>query len=180
MHFAIGTTNKPKSEAIEHVLSTSPYTSGATFSMHRAHSWVPDMPTTLAELRTGAMNRAVFTRRESPDADYFVGMEGGVYRDSEGEEYWYLGVVYIEDQTGRWYWWYSAHLRVPDSVVGLLFDGRKRDLEEIMRELSWEENVWDKQGSGAVWSNGFLTRQEQFILATKCAIVPHFSQYYQT
>ena len=59
------------------------------------------MPTTLAELRTGAMNRAVFTRRERPDADYFVGMEGGVYRDSEGEEYWYLGVVYIEDQTGR-------------------------------------------------------------------------------
>lgn len=55
------------------------------------------MPTTLEELRTGAQSRAIYTRRESRDADYFVGMEGGVYRDYEGEEYWYLGVVYIED-----------------------------------------------------------------------------------
>jgi inosine/xanthosine triphosphatase len=83
MHFAIGTTNKPKSEAIEYVLATSPYTSGATFSNHKVASGVPDMPKTLSELRTGAKNRAVYTRRESPDADYFVGMEGGVYQDTE-------------------------------------------------------------------------------------------------
>lgn len=38
MHFAIGTTNKQKSDAIEHVLSTSPYTSGATFSNHKVAS----------------------------------------------------------------------------------------------------------------------------------------------
>ncbi len=113
-----------------------------------------------------------------PDADYFVGMEGGVYRDYEGEEYWYLGVVYIEDIPWKWYWGYSAHLRVPEQVVGLLFDGRDLDLEQVMTELSWEEHVWDKEGSGAIWSDGFLTRQEQFIIATKCAIVPHFSKYY--
>jgi non-canonical (house-cleaning) NTP pyrophosphatase len=72
MHFAVGTTNKPKSAAIEHVLINSPYTSGATFSNYSVSSGVPDMPTTLAELRNGAKNRAVFTRREKPDADYFV------------------------------------------------------------------------------------------------------------
>jgi|GEM_PF-6606124 len=48
-----------------------------------------------------------------------------------------------------------------------------------MQELTGEENVGDKQGSGAIWSDGFLTRQEQFILATKCAIVPHFSKFYK-
>lgn len=40
------------------------------------------MPSTLSELRTGAKNRAINTRRENPDADYYVGMEGGVYQDS--------------------------------------------------------------------------------------------------
>ena len=179
MHFAIGTANKPKSEAIEHVLATSPYTSGATFSNHRVPSGVPDMPTTLEELRTGAKNRAVYTRREKPDADYFVGMEGGVYKDYEWEEYWYLWVVYIEDKAGKWYWGYSAHLRVPPRVVELLFDGRWLDLEQVMYEITWEENVGDKKGSRAIWSDGFLTRQEQFILATKCAIVPHFSKFYK-
>jgi inosine/xanthosine triphosphatase len=100
MHFAIGTSNKPKSAAIAHVLATSPYTRGATFSNYSVSSGVPDMPMTLAELRNGAKNRAVCTRREKSDADYFVGMEGGVYRDSESEEYWYVGVVYIEDRSG--------------------------------------------------------------------------------
>jgi inosine/xanthosine triphosphatase len=137
------------------------------------------MPTTLEELRTGAKNRAIFTRRELPNADYFVGMEGGVYKDSLGEEYWYVGIVYIEDRDGKGYWGYSAHLRVPEKVVELLFDGRHLDLEEIMFEITGEENVWDKQGSGAVWSDGFLTRQEQFILATKCALVPMFSKFYR-
>ena len=179
MHFAIGTINKPKSRAIEHVLATSPYTSGATFSNHRVSSWVSDMPTTLEELRTGAKNRAICTRHDQPDVDYFVGMEWWVYRDSLWEEYWYVWVVYIENHDWCWYFGYSAHLRVPDTVVDLLFDGRNLDLEQVMREISGEENVWDKQGSGAVWSDGFLTRQEQFILATKCALVPHFSSFYR-
>lgn len=64
MHFAIGTANRPKSAAIERVLSTAPYTAGqATFSNHRVESGVPDMPTTLSELRDGAKNRAIYTRK---------------------------------------------------------------------------------------------------------------------
>ncbi len=59
------------------------------------------MPTTLEELRTGAKNRAVSTRQELPNADYFVGMEGGVYQDRVGDEYWYVGVVYIERRDGK-------------------------------------------------------------------------------
>jgi inosine/xanthosine triphosphatase len=180
MHFAIWTTNKPKSEAIEYVLNTCPYTVWqATFSNHKALSWVPDMPTSLEELRTWAKNRAIATRNESPDADYFVGMEGWVYHDALWEEYWYVWIVYIEDRDGKWNWGYSGHLRVPSKVVDLLFDGRNLDLEQVMHELMGAENVGDKQGSGAVWSDGFLTRQEQFTIAAKCAIVPLFSKYYQ-
>ena len=179
MHFAIGTTNKPKSAAMEQVLTTSPYMSGATFSNHRVESGVPDMPTTLEELRTWARNRAMHTRRERPDADYFIGMEGGVYQDSEWEEYWYTWVVYIEDRDGQGNWWYSWHLRVPSRVVELLFDGRHLDLEQVMYELTGEADVGDKQGSGAVWSDGYLTRLEQFIVAAKCAIVPMFSNFYR-
>lgn len=75
------------------------------------------MPTTLRELRSGAKNRATYTRREMPDADFFVGMEGGVYQDSEGEEYWLIGVVYIENALGEGNFGYSCHLRVPEKVT---------------------------------------------------------------
>lgn len=179
MHFAIGTTNKPKSEAIESVLASSPYTQWATFSNHKVPSGVLDMPTTLAELRNGSKNRAVYTRREQPDADYFVGMEWGVYRDSDGENCWLLGVVYIEDRVGDWHFGYSCHLEVPEKVVGGLFDGRWRDLEQVVHSLGGTENVGDKEGSFSEWTNGMLTRKAQFVMAIQCAIAPHFNKYYR-
>ncbi len=179
MHFAIGTTNQPKSAAIEYVLSTSPYTSGATFSNHKVASGVPDMPTTLEELRTGAKNRAIYTRREESNADYYVGMEGGVYQDSGWEEYWLIGVVYIENSEGQWYYGYSCHLRVPDAVVDGLFDGQQRDLEQVVHSLGGEANIGDKQGSYHAWTDGMLSRKEQFIMATQCAIAPFFNTFYQ-
>lgn len=55
------------------------------------------MPLTLDELRTGAKNRARAVRLLIPQADYYIGMEGGVYQDNVGEEYWLTGVVYIEN-----------------------------------------------------------------------------------
>lgn len=179
MHFAIGTTNTPKSEAIEHVLLNSPYTSGATFSNHKVSSWVSDMPKTLRELRTGAKNRAINTRRECPDADYFVGMEWGVYKDMEGEEYWLMGVVYIEDREWRWYFGYSSHLRVPDRVIEWLLDGRDRELEAVMHELGEVPNLGDTVGSFGAFTDNMLSRREQFIMATQCAIAPHFNQFYR-
>lgn len=179
MHFAIGTTNKPKSTAIEHVLATSPYTSGATFSNHRVESWVPDMPTTLEELRTWAKNRAVYTRREKPDADYFVGMEWGVYQDYEWEEYWLAGVVYIEDWDGIGNFWYSCHLKMPLAVVLWLFDGQKKDIEQVVEILYGEESVGDKEGTFWLFSDWLLPRSDSFVQATKAALVPHFSKFYK-
>lgn len=180
MHFAIGTANIPKSQAIEEVLSTSPYTSGAIFSNHRVASWVPDMPTTLRELRTGAKNRAIHTRREMPTADYFVGMEWGVYQDSEWEEYWLLWVVYIENSDGIGHYGYSYHLEVPKAVQERLFDGQWHDLEQIMHELSGVSHIWDAGWSPSLWSDGMLVRKDEFLFATQAALAPFFNTYYQS
>ena len=178
MHFAIGTRNTPKSEAVEYVLSTSPYTPWATFSNHSVPSGVSDMPTTLAELRTGAWNRAVNVRRECPHADYFIWMEGWVYTDTLWENYWLIGIVYIENRDWEWYYWYSCHLQVPKRVVEGLFDGRWRDLEEVMHSLGSDPAIGDKKGSYSEWTDAMLTRREQFIMATQCALAPHFNRYY--
>lgn len=179
MHFAIGTTNKPKSQVIEYVLTNSPYTSGSTFSNHAVASWVPDMPTTLEELRLGAKNRAIHCRQENLTADYYVGMEGGVYKDNIWEEYWLIWVVYVENREEEGSYWYSCHLRVPNAVVDMLFDGQRRDLEQVVHALGWEENIGDKNGSFHIWTDGMLSRKEQFIMATQCAIAPFFNGFYK-
>ncbi len=180
MHFAIGTTNKPKSEAIEYVLGTCSYTAWkTTFSNHKVGSWVSDMPTTLEEIRTGAKNRAIYCRREKSDADYFVGMEWGVYKDYEWENYWIMGVVYIENREWVGHYGYSYHLEVPESVAERLYDGRWRDLEEIMHELSWEANIGDAGGSPSLWTDGMLIRKDEFIFWAQAAIAPFFNEFYQ-
>ena len=178
MHFAIGTTNKPKSAAIEQVLATCSYTIESTSSLHKVASGVSDMPLSLREIRTGAKNRAGHCRRECPDADYFVGMEGGVYQDYEGENYWIMGVVYIENKDGIGHYGYSYHLEVPASVVAILLDGRGLDLEQIMHSLGTPENIGDAGGSPSVWSDGMLVRKDEFIYATQAALTPFFNQYY--
>ncbi len=59
------------------------------------------MPLTLLDLRMGAKNRAEEVRRLCPEAKFFVGMEGGVYRDGVGDEYWLTGIVYMENEAGE-------------------------------------------------------------------------------
>lgn len=180
MHFAIGTTNKPKSEAIEQVLATSNYTKWqATFSNYKVASWVSDMPLSLEEIRTGAKNRAIYCRRKNLDAEYYVGMEGWVYKDYEWENYWLMWVVYIENQDGKGHYGYSYHLEVPEKVAERLFDGRGHDLEMIMHELSGEENIGDTGGSPSLWSDGMLIRKDEFVFATQCALSPFFNTFYK-
>ncbi len=110
--------------------------------------------------------------------DYFIGMEWWVYRDSEGEEYWLIGVVYIENHDGVGNFGYSCHLRVPDAVVEGLFDWQGRDLEQVVHALGGEESIGDKNGSYHAWTDGMLSRKEQFIMATQCAITPFFNIFY--
>ncbi len=87
--------------------------------------------------------------------------------------------MYIENQNGRGHFGYSCHMQVPEKVVGQLLDGTHRDLEEIMASLGAPENIGDKHGSFAVWSDNMLTRTDQFRLATQCALVPFFNSFYQ-
>ena len=119
MLFALGTTNIPKTNAIREALATCPYMTGHTVMIEgfKVASGVPDMPLTLHDLRLGAKNRVEEVRRLCPQADFCVGMEGGVYRDMIGDEYWLIGVVYMEDAAQVGHYGYSCHMRVPDQVM---------------------------------------------------------------
>ncbi|MCB9806349.1 DUF84 family protein [Candidatus Peribacteria bacterium] len=81
------------------------------------------MPLTLVELREGAKNRAQEVRRLCPEANFFVGMEGGVYHDTIGDESWLMGVVYMEDISGEGHFSYTCHMPVPQAVIDGLYDG---------------------------------------------------------
>lgn len=67
---------------------------------------------------------------------------------------------------------------VPEKVLTGLLDGSGRDLEQIMEDLGEVPGIGDTHGSFGVWSANMITRTDQFRLATQCAIVPFFNEYY--
>jgi non-canonical (house-cleaning) NTP pyrophosphatase len=125
MLFALGTTNIPKTQALQVALENCPYMTDQEVDIRgfKVDSGVPDMPLTLEDLRIGAKHRTQEVRQLFPEADFFVGMEGGVYRDAIGDEYWLMGVVYIENISGEGHFAYTCHMPVPDAVVVGLHDG---------------------------------------------------------
>ncbi len=180
MLFALGTTNIPKTDAIKQALDACPYLSWQKIEIqgYKVASWIRDMPLTLDELRLGSKNRVQALREICPDADYFVGMEWGVYPDSVGTEYWLTGIVYIENTQGEGHFGYSCHMPVPAIVAEKLCDGSGLDLEQIMEWLWEKPGIGDRDGSFGVWSANMITRTDQFRLATQCALVPFFSRFY--
>lgn len=180
MLFALATKNVPKTQALREALSGCPYFEQSAIDIvgFKVASWVPEMPLTLEDLRLGAKNRAEEVRRLCPEAHFFVGMEWGVYRDTIGEEFWLVGVVYIEDREGEGHFAYTCHMPVPDAVIVGLHDGTGRDLDQIVESLGAPPDTGDSHGSFGLWSDMMLSRSDQFRPATQCAIAPFFNKFY--
>ena len=47
-----------------------------------------------------------------------------------------------------------------------------------MEEIAGLKNIGDHHGSYHAWTDGMLTRKEQFVMATQCAIAPFFNEFY--
>lgn len=180
MFFALGTTNIPKTQALRTALESCPYVAEHEIDIQgfKVASWVPEMPLTLAQLREGAKNRAQEVRRLCPEANFFVGMEWGVYHDSIGDESWLMGVVYIEDISEEGHFAYTCHMPVPRAVIRWLHDGSWRDLDQIVESLGAPPDTGDSHGSFGLWSDMMLSRSDQFRLAVQCALSPFFNDFY--
>lgn len=110
-------------------------------------SGVSDQPMTDAETMQGAVNRAKNARGERPDADYWVGIEGGIEPHHE-EMAAFAWIVVIsrtmmgKGRTGTFY--------LPKSVVDLILEGKELgEADDIVFN-----RVDSKRESGAI---GILT-----------------------
>ncbi len=180
MLFALATKNIPKTNALREALEQCPYVVWEEIQIlgFKVASWVPEMPLTLHDLRRGAKNRVEEVRRVCPEANFFVGMEWGVYNDFIWEDYWLVGVVYIEDKTGEGHFAYTCHMPVPEAVIAGLHDGSGRDLDQVVESLGAPPDTGDTHGSYGLWSDMMLSRSDQFRLAVQCAIAPFFNTFY--
>jgi inosine/xanthosine triphosphatase len=179
--FAVGTTRAPKVDGIKAGLEICarhyPSLAGENaFVCEKTESGVSDMPLSIEETMQGAKNRANNLLVQGIEADYYVGIEGGVSRF--GEKAYLFGTVYVQNREGEGHFGVSPMIEVPSAIDRMLFEEGK-ELGPVMAELSGKVDIRSENGSMGAWSEDMFTRKDEFEVAMKAAMAPFFNTFYK-
>lgn len=168
MKIAVGSTNPVKITAVRQTISR--IWPEAEIVPINVPSGVSDMPMTDEETRTGARNRAL-AAREALDADFGVGLEGGVQPEPFGLTL--HGWVVVVDRDGRTGIGGGGRLPLPEHIAQKVLAGT--ELGDVMDEVLDDHNTKQKGGAVGALTNGLVLRGETFALATAYAFAPFVS-----
>ena len=165
MHVAIGSFNLVKHDAVVSVIE--PLYPAATFVGVSVPSGVRDQPWGDAETRLGAINRAR-AAREAQDADFGIGLEGGVVETEVGLIL--CNWVAIVGRDGRLGVGGGGGELLPEQVAGLVRAGS--ELGSAMDALTGRANVKQAEGSVGILTAGLVDRRMVYELALRLALAP--------
>lgn len=153
MIIAVGTKNRAKVNAVKEVLIRE----RATIVPVEVESNVAKQPLSDAETMTGALNRA-HASLEVTDASLGFGLEGGVVETEIGFMLCNWGALCHKDG-GKWVA-SGAKLLLPEHFTEPLRSGR--ELGDIMKTVSGDEEIRQKQGAIGWYTAGWVGRKEMF------------------
>lgn len=180
MKIALWTLNKAKAKWLQDAVGDLDFFADKDiqYSYHKVETGVADTPLSLSEAMDWASNRAKALYKDNQiQADYYIGQEGAVTKIGESGEAYLFGAVYIIDARGVWHGGCSPMMPIPSSVTQALYD-EGRDLGELAREMTWDQDITHTSGSFGYFSDDLFTRDEQFRLASMMAFVPFWSDKY--
>ncbi|ELY71415.1 inosine/xanthosine triphosphatase [Natrinema versiforme] len=170
MELAVGSTNPVKIDAVERTLERYEPTVTAV----DVDSGVSEQPRSLEETVSGAENRA---RRAlaATEADYGVGLEGGVVRLGATPKLSLImwGAVTDGDRLERGG---GPTLRLPDRVAERVADGA--ELGPVMDDLLGTENVAEAEGAAGALTDGLTSRTQALGEAVAASFGPFVTGYY--
>lgn len=164
MNVAVGSTNPVKVDAVELTLASL----DPTVTPVAVDSGVSDQPWSIDETLTGATNRAR-RARAATDADYGVGLEGGVDR-IEGVPGLSLIMWAAVTDGSRLEWGGGPTLSLPDDVAARLEDGE--ELGPAMDDRHGTEGIAESDGAAGVLTGGLTDRTRALGQAVACAFGP--------
>ncbi len=137
-------------------------------------SGVGDQPTSDDETRIGARNRATAASNALPEADYWVGLEGGV--EVIDEQLMAFAWMAIKGSNGKIGEARSATLPLPPAVKDLVDSGM--ELGDANDKVF--STVNSKQGGGAygLLTNGLYTRESIYTQTMIIALTPFVNELY--
>jgi inosine/xanthosine triphosphatase len=130
-------------------------------------SGVSDQPMSDEETRIGALNRAMNAKALIADADFWVGVEGGVCPVAEGmEAFGWMAILGIRQRSlSR-----SASFLLPPQIAHQISSGH--ELGPAMDVLFKEKDSKTKGGAVGLLSNGLVSRAQLYEQPLLLALIP--------
>ena len=130
-------------------------------------SQVPDQPVNDQTFQ-GAQNRARALQKIDPEANFFVGIEGGIF--NLYSKWFGAGVICIMDNSGKIGLGLSPHFEIANHHVRELLQGV--ELGDIADRITGGNNVKQKGGIIHHLTRGTMTRKSLYIPGLLTALIP--------
>lgn len=165
----VGSKNPVKIESVKEAFSH--YFDNVEVIGVKVNSNVPDQPIN-EQTFDGAKNRALELKKkndeESIDADFFVGIEGGIIQIYK--KWFAFGGMCILNSKGKMGFGMSPHFELPENVAKELVAGT--ELGIIADRISKQTNVKQKQGMIGILTKGKMSRKNLYVPGLITALVP--------
>ncbi|HSX35816.1 MAG TPA: inosine/xanthosine triphosphatase [Patescibacteria group bacterium] len=133
-----------------------------------AESGVKDQPTNDEETFLGAMNRASNARKAVSNADYYVGLEGGIEaKGAEMESYAWIVVMSKEGKVGKGR---TSVFFLPPRVAALIEEGK--ELGEADDIVFGKTNSKQANGAVGILTHDVIQRSDYYSEAIIFALIP--------
>lgn len=135
---------------------------------------VAAQPMTDSETFLGAKNRAVNARDKIPEANFWLGLEGGI-KEVENKLYCF-NWVYILEASGKESFADSGMFRLPEDISAKVSAGE--ELGAVSQDFFNVLNIKHSTGTVGALSNGIIDRESFFYHATILALIPFMHPKY--
>jgi inosine/xanthosine triphosphatase len=137
-----------------------------------ALSNIPAQPRSEEETLLGAKNRVSHAKTLVPEADYWVGIEGGVDEDPQGM-YAYAW-IYVLHRSGNSSQSKTGTFYLPPPVVALIREGMELGHADDL--VFQAQNSKQKGGSVGLLTQGIITREAYYQQAMVLALIPFLNE----
>lgn len=180
---AVGSTRRPKLNAMSDAASAITALLDRSIEMqvagYEVESGVSDTPTSREELMRGAQQRAEAVqeklRTDSANADFYVGLEGGLDMTIEnGHRRVFLeSWAYVSDGT-HGYFGCSGSIEIPEPLAEEVLS-RGTELGIAIDQYAGAVGIRDGQGAWGILTANLISRQDSFRLALLAAFAPFYN-----
>ena len=176
MEVRIASRNPVKIRAVETAFSLQFPGETVKFTAADADSGVSEQPRSDEETRRGARNRAKNACNEYPQADFWIGLEGGIeVIDGQLMAFAWMAAL---DANGRIGEARTVTLPLPPAIKTLMDQGL--ELGEANDRVFSTSNSKQKGGAFGLFTNGRYTRESVYTEALVIALVPFVNELFLT